>query len=171
MFIEFGINTPTAPSEHDLAVIKRTQFGLTMWIGQYLTIRLSAIIFTIENTIFNSISASAECTVIQGATERQLTILKPTQLGLAALNSCLSPDEALYVFRDLQKARRHLVLESELHLIYLATPVHHLFDSWSGSAFSAWHNFYNLYNRLPPCYRAVGTVVGVSWLWAFSDFL
>ena len=42
----------------------------------------------------------------------------PTQLGSATLASALSPDEALAVFRELQKARRCFVLENELHIIY-----------------------------------------------------
>ena len=42
----------------------------------------------------------------------------PTQLGLGCLASSLSPDEALTVFTELQKARKCFVLENELHIIY-----------------------------------------------------
>lgn len=42
----------------------------------------------------------------------------PTQLGVATLSSALSPDEALAVFAEIQKARKCFVLESELHTIY-----------------------------------------------------
>ena len=42
----------------------------------------------------------------------------PTQLGLGCLASSLSPDEALTVFTELQKARKSFVLENELHIIY-----------------------------------------------------
>ena len=42
----------------------------------------------------------------------------PTQLGAATVASALSPDEALLVFAELQKARKCFVLESELHIIY-----------------------------------------------------
>ena len=42
----------------------------------------------------------------------------PSQLGSATLASALSPDEALVVFRELQKARRCFVLENELHIVY-----------------------------------------------------
>ena len=41
-----------------------------------------------------------------------------TQLGSATLASSLSPDEALIVFSELQRARQSFVLESELHMIY-----------------------------------------------------
>ena len=42
-----------------------------------------------------------------------------TQLGVATVASSLSPDEALVVFSELQKARRAFVLQNELHIIYL----------------------------------------------------
>ena len=45
----------------------------------------------------------------------------PTQLGAATVASSLSPDEALVVFSDLQKARRNFVLASELHIVYLVS--------------------------------------------------
>ena len=45
----------------------------------------------------------------------------PTQLGLGCLASSLSPDEALTVFTELQKARKSFVLENELHIIYQVT--------------------------------------------------
>lgn len=43
----------------------------------------------------------------------------PTQLGSAALTSSLPPDEALFVFADLQNAQRNFVLDTDLHLLYL----------------------------------------------------
>ena len=46
----------------------------------------------------------------------------PTQLGVATLSSALSPDEALVVFAEIQKARKCFVLESELHTIYQVSP-------------------------------------------------
>lgn len=42
-----------------------------------------------------------------------------TQLGTATVASSLSPHEALLVFKEFSKARRSLVLENELHMIYL----------------------------------------------------
>ena len=44
-----------------------------------------------------------------------------TQLGVATVASSLSPDEALVVLGDLQKARKNFVLENELHIIYLVS--------------------------------------------------
>ncbi|XP_014662038.1 PREDICTED: DNA polymerase theta-like [Priapulus caudatus] len=42
----------------------------------------------------------------------------PTQFGCAVLASALSPDEAISVFAQLQRARRCFVLSSELHTVY-----------------------------------------------------
>ena len=44
--------------------------------------------------------------------------LTPTQLGLACLASSLSPDESLVLLNELKTARRGLILDSDLHLIY-----------------------------------------------------
>ncbi|EJW83053.1 hypothetical protein WUBG_06034 [Wuchereria bancrofti] len=42
-----------------------------------------------------------------------------TQLGQAVFTSSLSPDIALQVYDDLEKAIRSLALDNELHLLYL----------------------------------------------------
>lgn len=44
--------------------------------------------------------------------------LIPTQLGLGCLASSLSPDESLVLLSELKTARRGLILDSDLHLIY-----------------------------------------------------
>ena len=48
----------------------------------------------------------------------------PTPLGKAAFASSISPEESARIFDDLEKARRaeSLVLETDLHLLYLTTP-------------------------------------------------
>lgn len=45
--------------------------------------------------------------------------LSPTQLGRATLVSALPPDAALFVFADLQQATKSIVLDTELHMLYL----------------------------------------------------
>ena len=45
--------------------------------------------------------------------------LGPTQLGLACLASSLSPDDSLMLLSELEAARKGLILETDLHLIYL----------------------------------------------------
>lgn len=44
-----------------------------------------------------------------------------TQLGLATIAASLSPNDALIIFKEFNKAKHALVLENELHLIYLVS--------------------------------------------------
>lgn len=46
------------------------------------------------------------------------TLYSPTPLGKACLASSLPPDEGLALFRELQRARRCFVLDTDLHIIY-----------------------------------------------------
>ena len=48
--------------------------------------------------------------------------LGPTQLGLASLASSLSPDESLVLLNELQTARKGIILDSDLHLVYQVIP-------------------------------------------------
>ena len=48
---------------------------------------------------------------------------KGTQLGQAVLSSALSPSEGLAVFAELRKARQCLVLENDLHIVYLVSNI------------------------------------------------
>ena len=48
--------------------------------------------------------------------------LMPTLLGKAAFASSIPAEFALQIFKDLADARDNLVLESDLHLLYLITP-------------------------------------------------
>lgn len=55
--------------------------------------------------------------------EQQEQQYEVTEFGEATYHSALSPQEALVVHEELAQARRALVLEDELHLCYLLTPV------------------------------------------------
>ena len=46
-----------------------------------------------------------------------------THLGIATFQSSLPPRDAYRVARDLQDARKHFILASDLHLLYQVTPV------------------------------------------------
>ncbi|EPS63523.1 hypothetical protein M569_11260, partial [Genlisea aurea] len=46
-----------------------------------------------------------------------------TPLGLASFGSSLCPEESLIVLDDLMRAREGFVLASDLHLVYLVTPI------------------------------------------------
>ncbi|XP_041351343.1 DNA polymerase theta-like [Gigantopelta aegis] len=82
----------------------------------------------------------------------------PTQLGAAVLASALSPDEGLSVFAELQRARRCFVLESELHVIYLVTPIY----SHEISSSIDWYQFYCMWEKLSPSALRVAELVGVQ---------
>ncbi|KAL1444151.1 hypothetical protein MTO96_030003, partial [Rhipicephalus appendiculatus] len=59
----------------------------------------------------------------------------PSQLGRAVLASGLSPDDALSMVGELERARRCLALDSDLHLVYLVTPGHLGAQAlWTGAA-------------------------------------
>ena len=44
--------------------------------------------------------------------------LAPTQLGLACLASSLAPDDSLMLLAELEAARKGLILDTDLHLVY-----------------------------------------------------
>ncbi len=53
-------------------------------------------------------------------------VLLPTRLGRATVAANLSPAEARVVHDDINNARASLCLKSELHLVYLVTPIFQL---------------------------------------------
>ncbi|KAK1266849.1 hypothetical protein QJS04_geneDACA019368 [Acorus gramineus] len=50
-------------------------------------------------------------------------VYSTTPLGRAAFGSSLSPEESLVVLDDLSRAREGFVLASDLHMVYLVTPI------------------------------------------------
>lgn len=61
------------------------------------------------------------------------------------MKSNLSPEEGLMVYLDLQTAQQKIVLQNELHLLYLLTPV----ISTSGINVN-WRLFHSIFKRLTP---------------------
>ncbi|XP_037530280.1 DNA polymerase theta [Nematolebias whitei] len=80
----------------------------------------------------------------------------PTQLGAATLSSSLSPQEALGIFADLQRAMKGFVLENDLHILYLITP---LYAEWTTID---WYQFFCLWEQLPSSMKRVAELVGVQ---------
>lgn len=80
----------------------------------------------------------------------------PTQLGVAVLASALSPDEGLLVFKELQKARKCFVLENELHILYLVTPIYMVISQID------WWEYLCIWEKLPADMKRVSDLVGVS---------
>nr|XP_054753461.1 DNA polymerase theta-like [Lytechinus pictus] len=80
----------------------------------------------------------------------------PTQLGKATLSSALSPNEALLVFAELQKARKNFVLENELHILYQVTPIY-------DQGFQPdWYQFVCTWEKMSSDQRRVAELVGVE---------
>nr|XP_057917242.1 DNA polymerase theta [Doryrhamphus excisus] len=80
----------------------------------------------------------------------------PTQLGAATMSSSLSPPEALGIFADLQRAMKGFVLENDLHVIYLITP---LYAEWTAID---WYQFFCLWEQLPSSMKRVAELVGIE---------
>ncbi|XP_017886855.1 DNA polymerase theta isoform X2 [Ceratina calcarata] len=66
--------------------------------------------------------------------------------------------DGLMLLEALQKARRCFVLDTELHVVYLVTPLN------SGSQIGTidWMTFFDLWRKLPESERRVGQLVGVE---------
>ncbi|XP_055014299.1 LOW QUALITY PROTEIN: DNA polymerase theta [Boleophthalmus pectinirostris] len=80
----------------------------------------------------------------------------PTQLGAATLSSSLSPPEALGIFADLQRAMKGFVLENDLHILYLITP---LYAEWTTID---WYQFFCLWEQLSSSMKRVAELVGIQ---------
>ncbi|VDP05370.1 unnamed protein product [Soboliphyme baturini] len=85
--------------------------------------------------------------------------LSCTQMGCAAVSSSLSPQEALNVYADLKTAMNGLVLASDLHMVYLVTPVY-LADMWTHNF--SWSNYFTIWCKLCDTQRRIGELVGVD---------
>eukprot|EP00736_Rhodelphis_marinus_P010047 Rmarinus@m.17058 len=57
--------------------------------------------------------------------EKRLDRLKATDLGMAVYGANMEIGDGLMVYEDLSRARKALVLETPLHVIYLCTPISH----------------------------------------------
>ncbi|XP_035703456.1 DNA polymerase theta isoform X2 [Folsomia candida] len=81
-----------------------------------------------------------------------------TQLGSACLASSLSPDDGIAVYKELEKARKCFVLESELHIVYQVTPLY-VSDQFRNLP---WLDYLNIYNGLSPGDKKVADLVGIE---------
>ncbi|CAH8871843.1 unnamed protein product [Trichobilharzia szidati] len=83
--------------------------------------------------------------------------LQPTALGRAVLSSSLGPVHGLAVFEELDRARRSIALDTELHLIYLLTPVY-----LDVGADLDWLCYLEQYQSLSPAERRVADLVDIE---------
>ncbi|KAL1210307.1 Helicase and polymerase-containing protein TEBICHI [Cardamine amara subsp. amara] len=77
-----------------------------------------------------------------------------TPLGRGAFGSSLCPEESLIVLDDLLRAREGLVMASDLHLVYLVTPI-------NVGVEPNWELYYERFMELSPLEQSVGNRVGV----------
>ncbi|KAK9273993.1 hypothetical protein L1049_018807 [Liquidambar formosana] len=77
-----------------------------------------------------------------------------TPLGRAAFGSSLCPEESLIVLDDLLRAREGFVLASDLHLVYLVTPI-------NVDVEPDWELYYERFMELSALDQSVGNRVGV----------
>ncbi|XP_033740640.1 LOW QUALITY PROTEIN: DNA polymerase theta-like [Pecten maximus] len=99
-----------------------------------------------------------EFVTLQKSAETEEERFRPSQLGSAVLASSMSPDEGLSVFAELRKARQCFVLENELHIIYLVTPI---YTMDLGDKID-WYQFYCMWEKLTPDMKRVAELVGVQ---------
>ncbi|XP_047419090.1 LOW QUALITY PROTEIN: DNA polymerase theta [Sciurus carolinensis] len=83
-------------------------------------------------------------------------VYHPTHLGSATLSSSLSPIDTLDIFADLQRAMKGFVLENDLHIVYLVTP---MFEDWTTIDCI---DFFCLWEKLPTSMKRVAELVGVE---------
>ncbi|XP_045518673.1 DNA polymerase theta [Pieris brassicae] len=81
-----------------------------------------------------------------------------TSLGKACLSSSMAPNDGLSLFCELQKARQCIVLETDLHLIYLVTP-YSVSSQWADLD---WLHLLTLWESLTIAMKRVGELVGVQ---------
>lgn len=105
---------------------------------------------------------------MQSLVDNELLMLQSTQngderwvatpLGKACLAASIPPTDGLFLFDELQKARRCFVLDTELHVIYLVTPL----NSSSQIGNIDWIVFLDLWKTISESERRVGQLVGVE---------
>ena len=86
----------------------------------------------------------------------------PTALGNAIVASGLTPEDGLFVHADLRKALSSFVMDSEMHLFYLFTPIPHHTPSFAMTNEVSWPTFRNLLEQLDePSLRAL-RLIGIN---------
>ncbi|GAV78351.1 DEAD domain-containing protein/Helicase_C domain-containing protein/DNA_pol_A domain-containing protein, partial [Cephalotus follicularis] len=76
-------------------------------------------------------------------------------LGRAAFGSSLCPEESLIVLDDLSRAREGFVLASDLHIVFLVTPI-------NVDVEPDWELYYERFMELSALDRSVGNRIGVA---------
>jgi len=92
----------------------------------------------------------------------QFDTYAPTALGSAIVASGLTPEDGLFVHTDLRQALSSFVMDSEMHLFYLFTPIPHQAANTAMTADISWPTFRTLLEQLDePSLRAL-TLIGIN---------
>lgn len=83
--------------------------------------------------------------------------LEPTKLGTAVVASGLSPEDGIFVHSELSRALESLVLDGDLHILYLFTPV-----QTSGLSGISWLTFRNQLESLEESGLRAVRLIGVN---------
>lgn len=110
--------------------------------------------FLLENTLDEL--KNYELVRIQTEGEEEHYVATP--LGKACLSSSMAPNDGLSLFCELQRARQCLVLETDLHLIYLVTP-YSVSSQWGNID---WLHLLTLWESLTKAMKRVGELIGIQ---------
>lgn len=78
-----------------------------------------------------------------------------TALGRGILSANIPPEEGLLVYLDLFNANKKLILASELHLMYLLTPIQLEFRP-------NWNKMHYIFKRLSPLDIKIAETIGID---------
>ncbi|XP_078428981.1 MUS308 and mammalian DNA polymerase-like protein isoform X2 [Wolffia australiana] len=87
--------------------------------------------------------------------DQQSMLYTATPLGRASFGSSLNPEESLVVLDDLARAREGFVLASDLHMVYIVTPI-------NVDVEPDWEQYYERFMELSTLDQSVGNRVGVT---------
>jgi replicative superfamily II helicase len=82
---------------------------------------------------------------------------EPTKLGIAIVASGLGPEDGIFVHADLKRALESFVMDGEMHIFYLFTPV-----QTTGLAEISWLNFRNRLDDLDDSGMRAMRLIGVN---------
>lgn len=114
--------------------------------------------FTQNCLLENTLEELKNFELVRIQTEGEEEHFIATPLGKACLSSSMAPNDGLSLFCELQKARQCLVLETDLHLIYLVTP-YSVSSQWGNID---WIHMLTLWESLTKAMKRVGELVGVQ---------
>lgn len=80
----------------------------------------------------------------------------PTLLGKASFASSIPAEFAYLIFKDLAESRSHLVLESDIHLLYLITP------HFKNLKEPNWEIFIKRFQKLTRAEQGIATFYGLD---------